>query len=91
MKSSIIKALILFIIVLSLLPNCTQMQISPLEELKMIGIKMKQKVHVEYSYQCKIFRSYSTDTNSWQGKMYFELNPQDSLLVLISIINLKPL
>lgn len=82
MKSNILKGSTLFIIVLSLLFSCTQVQKPPLEELKLIGMKMKQNSHVEYLYQNKIYRSYSGDTILRYGKMYFEHNPSDSLLGL---------
>lgn len=82
MKRNTIKGYTLFIIGLSMLFSCTQVQKSPLEELKTIGIKMKQNSHVEYSYQIKVYRSYSGDTTLRQGKMYFEHNPSDSLLGL---------
>lgn len=82
MKRNNIKGYTLFIIGLSMLFSCTQVQKSPLEELKTIGMKMKQNSHVEYSYQIKAYRSYSGDTTLRQGKMYFEHNPSDSLLGL---------
>lgn len=82
MKRNNMKRYTLFIIGLLILFSCTQVQKSPLEELKTIGMKMKQNSHVEYSYQIKAYRSYSGDTTLRQGKMYFEHNPSDSLLGL---------
>ncbi|TAJ08070.1 TlpA family protein disulfide reductase [Marinilabiliaceae bacterium JC017] len=74
------KRSILFVIGLLLVCGCTQESRTPLEELKMIGVTMKQHSHVEYSYRSKKYRSYTGDTVSRSGKVYFEANPNDTLL-----------
>jgi len=60
--------------------NCQRGVLSPVEELKMIGLKMAKKEHVEYQYTIKSYRSYTNDTSYEQGKSYFETNLKDKAI-----------
>ncbi len=60
--------------------SCNQEKISPVDELKLIGQKLKEHDIVEYSYKIKDYTSYSGDTTLYKGKMYFENNPRDTAI-----------
>ncbi len=53
--------------------GCTYTHTTPLDELKEIGLKMKQINPIEYSYYIKSFQSYNGDTTVRKGMMYFSL------------------
>ncbi len=72
----------IFILILLVLLSCTKKPLNPIEELKSIGLRIKNNNNIEYSYRSKIFRSYVGDTTYMQGKMYFEQNKSDSILGL---------
>jgi len=74
------KNAILLLAGICILPNCKQPALSPIEELKMIGLEMAKQKHVEYQYSIKFFRSYANDTSYSQGKIYFEINPKDTAI-----------
>jgi len=60
--------------------NTCQKKISPIEELRIIGDKMSQIDHVLYDYQLKQYQSYTGDTTSSNGSMYFIKNPNDTAI-----------
>ncbi len=69
------------IVVVSLsLFSCSGRKKTPIEELKLIGQKMQQNKTLEYSYYTKFYTSYSGDTISLEGRMYFTPNVQDTAI-----------
>jgi len=58
--------------------SCQQQTLSPTEELKLIGLEMDKREHVEYKYTIETFRSFTDDTSYEHGKTYFETNPKDT-------------
>ena len=74
------KKVFLLFAVICILPSCKQPTLSPVEELKMIGLEMAKQEHVEYQFHEKNFRSYANDTSYSQGKIYFETNLQDTAI-----------
>ena len=74
------KNVILLFFGICILSNCKKSALSPVEELKMIGMEMAKKEHVEYLFSHKVFFSYTNDSSSHRGKMYFETNPKDTAI-----------
>ena len=79
-KVSDMKNVIILFVGICVLSCCKQPTLSPIEELKAIGLKMAEQEHMEYEYGIKAFRSYSGDTSYMQGKIYFEINPKDTAI-----------
>lgn len=76
MKTLIFIGIVVFFINAS----CNQSPTSPVEELKLIGIEMQKHAHVKYSYILDTYRSYSGQSPTREGVMYFKEDKSDTII-----------
>ncbi|MDB4335130.1 hypothetical protein OAA06_02090 [bacterium] len=80
MKINIFKLLVCLYFVVTLNIGCKQNSLSPIDELKILGKKMGELNHIDYSYKLDGYTSYSGKWPRIKGRMYFEKDEKDSII-----------